>query len=105
MENSSGYPPREVLLRAAAWAAWYSGLRGSSLVPVIVTKRKYVTKPKGAPAGSVRVEREEVEMVTPEEPFKRSEEQTSELQSRGHRVCRLLLDKKKITPDEYVANN
>lgn len=68
MENSSGHPPREVLLRAAAWAAWHSGLRGSSLVPVIVTKRKYVTKPKGAPAGSVRVEREEVEMVKPEEP-------------------------------------
>src|SRR5690625_6409335 len=28
--------------------------------------------------------------------FKRSEEHTSELQSRGHLVCRLLLEKKKI---------
>src|SRR5437870_8887328 len=28
---------------------------------------------------------------------KRSEEHTSELQSRGHLVCRLLLEKKKIT--------
>src|SRR5690625_2580883 len=28
----------------------------------------------------------------------RSEEHTSELQSRGHLVCRLLLEKKKITP-------
>src|SRR5437870_11395778 len=29
---------------------------------------------------------------------KRSEEHTSELQSRGHLVCRLLLEKKKQTP-------
>src|SRR5690625_6677474 len=29
--------------------------------------------------------------------FKRSEEHTSELQSRGHLVCRLLLEKKKNT--------
>src|SRR5207253_10496047 len=29
------------------------------------------------------------------EPFPRSEEHTSELQSRGHLVCRLLLEKKK----------
>src|SRR5690625_5483144 len=28
-------------------------------------------------------------------PFRRSEEHTSELQSRGHLVCRLLLEKKK----------
>src|SRR5690625_5682906 len=31
------------------------------------------------------------------EPKKRSEEHTSELQSRGHLVCRLLLDKKMHT--------
>src|SRR5437660_2067957 len=31
--------------------------------------------------------------------FKRSEEHTSELQSRGHLVCRLLLEKKKATSD------
>src|SRR5207253_10881005 len=29
-------------------------------------------------------------------PFPRSEEHTSELQSRGHLVCRLLLEKKKV---------
>src|SRR5690625_6657931 len=32
--------------------------------------------------------------------YKRSEEHTSELQSRGHLVCRLLLEKKKDTEDE-----
>src|SRR5437870_6222977 len=33
----------------------------------------------------------------------RSEEHTSELQSRGHLVCRLLLEKKKIQPPELSA--
>src|SRR5690625_5936863 len=38
-----------------------------------------------------------------EQPFLRSEEHTSELQSRGHLVCRLLLEKKKtpITDKEF----
>lgn len=65
MQNKTGYPPKHVVRTAAAWAAYHSKLRGSELVPVIVTKRKYVTKPKGAPAGTVRVQREEVEIVTP----------------------------------------
>src|SRR5690625_1508966 len=37
------------------------------------------------------------------QPFLRSEEHTSELQSRGHLVCRLLLEKKKRWPDETVG--
>src|SRR5690625_6524108 len=39
----------------------------------------------------------------------RSEEHTSELQSRGHLVCRLLLEKKKIkkkkTTEKYIDRN
>src|SRR5690625_5512977 len=35
----------------------------------------------------------------------RSEEHTSELQSRGHLVCRLLLEKKKHTLSEYRCTN
>src|SRR5439155_19099637 len=35
----------------------------------------------------------------------RSEEHTSELQSRGHLVCRLLLEKKKKIKDELVCQN
>src|SRR5439155_19795988 len=35
-----------------------------------------------------------VPFAQPEASFKRSEEHTSELQSRGHLVCRLLLEKK-----------
>src|SRR5690625_660527 len=34
----------------------------------------------------------------PQDEFPRSEEHTSELQSRGHLVCRLLLEKKNIKP-------
>src|SRR2546429_7024270 len=34
----------------------------------------------------------------------RSEEHTSELQSRLHLVCRLLLEKKKNSTDQHVAN-
>src|SRR5437870_11558541 len=38
-------------------------------------------------------------------PFARSEEHTSELQSRGHLVCRLLLEKKKnqMLPAVFIA--
>src|SRR5437660_8806974 len=35
--------------------------------------------------------------------FLRSEEHTSELQSRGHLVCRLLLEKKKISPESVMT--
>ncbi|MEX2572760.1 MAG: NFACT RNA binding domain-containing protein [Balneolaceae bacterium] len=68
MENRSGRPPAGVIRRAASYAAWHSKIRGSSLAPVICTKRKYVTKPKGAPAGTVRVQREEVIMAAPAKP-------------------------------------
>ena len=65
MENNKNLPPKNIIKKAAAVAAWNSKARGSSLAPVIYTKRKYVSKPKGAPAGTVRVQREEVEMVEP----------------------------------------
>jgi len=65
MDNQKEMPPKNVILRAASIAAWNSKARGSGLAPVIVTKRKYITKPKGAPAGTVRVMKEEVEMVPP----------------------------------------
>src|SRR5690625_6552585 len=35
---------------------------------------------------------------------RRSEEHTSELQSRGHLVCRLLLEKKKTAPNTMTPN-
>lgn len=65
MHNNKGMPPKQLLLKAASVAAFHSKARGSGLVPVIITKRKYITKPKGAPLGSVRVDKELVEMVQP----------------------------------------
>ena len=58
-------PPKSVLERAAAIAAWFSKARTSSMAPVIVTQRKYVRKPRKALPGAVRVEREEVIMIEP----------------------------------------
>jgi predicted ribosome quality control (RQC) complex YloA/Tae2 family protein len=66
MNNSQEMPPRHILLKAAAIAAWNSKARGSKLAPVIVAKRKHITKPKGAVPGAVRVQREQVEMVQPQ---------------------------------------
>jgi len=66
MNNTKEYPPKEIVLKAASVAAWNSKARGSKLAPVIVTKRKYLSKPKGAPAGAVRVHQENVEMVQPQ---------------------------------------
>jgi len=52
--RTSGRPdqvPRKVLEGAAALAAWHSKARNSGLVPVIYTERRYVRKPRKAPAG------------------------------------------------------
>lgn len=68
MGNRKDYPPKNVILRAAGFAAWYSKARGMQIAPVMYTKRKYVRKPKGAAPGAVLVEREEVEMVPPVNP-------------------------------------
>jgi len=70
MNNNKEMPPMEIIHKAASFAAWQSKLKGSTLVPVIFTKRKYVSKPKGAPAGTVKVHREEVIMVKPKDPRK-----------------------------------
>lgn len=61
-------PSKKAIEQAGEIAAYFSEAKTSSLVPVIVTRRKYVRKPKGAPEGSVIVEREEVIMVEPKLP-------------------------------------
>jgi predicted ribosome quality control (RQC) complex YloA/Tae2 family protein len=58
--------PKRTVEEAAALAAYHSKSRNASLVPVIVTERRYVQKAKGAP-GLVRVMREEVIFVEPGE--------------------------------------
>ncbi len=55
MGGGKQMPPAEMLERAAGAAAWFSQDRGSSVVPVSVTRRKYVVKPKGAAPGAVKI--------------------------------------------------
>lgn len=59
---------KEAREEAAAIAAWFSSARGSGLVPVIVTEKKYVSKPRGSNPGAVRIQRESVLMVEPRLP-------------------------------------
>src|SRR6266702_5585710 len=52
-----------------------------------------------------RLARDDAGLAHPLVARVRSEEHTSELQSRGHLVCRLLLEKKKITVVSIVKRN
>jgi predicted ribosome quality control (RQC) complex YloA/Tae2 family protein len=55
----------EVITYAAQLAAYYSKSKGSAMVPVIYTPKKFVRKPKGAEPGQVFVEKEEIILVEP----------------------------------------
>lgn len=68
MKNNKGMPEKYIIEEAASYAAFNSKAKGSELVPVIFTKRKFVRKPKGAAPGAVIVQKEEVELVKPKNP-------------------------------------
>ncbi|MES2381940.1 MAG: NFACT RNA binding domain-containing protein [Bacteroidota bacterium] len=55
----------DVITYAAQIAAYYSKSKGSAMVPVIYTPKKFVRKPKGAEPGQVFVEKEEILLVEP----------------------------------------
>ncbi|HTK81880.1 MAG TPA: NFACT family protein [Bacteroidota bacterium] len=61
-------PPKEAISQAASIAAYYSKMRSASNVPVAYCERKYIRKPKGAPPGTVILERETVIFVQPRLP-------------------------------------
>jgi predicted ribosome quality control (RQC) complex YloA/Tae2 family protein len=63
--NSSKYPPKHIIEEAAEICAYFSQSRNAKYVPVIYTFKKNVTKPKGAAKGAVRVNKEEVILVSP----------------------------------------
>ncbi len=71
-------PSKRTVEEVAAWAAFYSQARTAGKVPVIVTRKKYVRKPRKAPPGLAVCEREKTVMVRPKEPPK-----TQILQSHG----------------------
>ncbi|HEU4641997.1 MAG TPA: NFACT RNA binding domain-containing protein [Gemmatimonadaceae bacterium] len=59
-------PPTRDLEEAALLAAWHSRSRGSTVVPVDWTRRKYVRKPRGAAPGLVLLQRADTLFVRPE---------------------------------------
>lgn len=65
--NATENPPRQDLIEAAVLAAQHSKARHSRTVPVDWTRRKYVRKPRHAPAGQVWLERAETVFVQMEE--------------------------------------
>jgi predicted ribosome quality control (RQC) complex YloA/Tae2 family protein len=66
--TGSGNPPKEAIEQAAAIAAYYSKMRNAKMVPVTYCERKYVKKPKGAPAGTVSLQHEKVLFAEPALP-------------------------------------
>jgi predicted ribosome quality control (RQC) complex YloA/Tae2 family protein len=66
--TGTGNPPKEAIEQTAAIAAYYSKMRNAKMVPVAYCERKYVKKPKGAPAGTVSLQREKVLFAEPSLP-------------------------------------
>jgi predicted ribosome quality control (RQC) complex YloA/Tae2 family protein len=66
--TGKGEPSRRALEEAASIAAFYSKMKTAKHVPVAMTERKYVRKPRGAPAGTVAIEREKLFFVNPQLP-------------------------------------
>ena len=58
-------PDPETLKRAAAIAAFHSKARNAGIVAVSCTRPRYITKPRGAKPGSVRIRKESVYKVRP----------------------------------------
>lgn len=65
---SRGDIPNTVIEAAAAFAAWYSKSRGAPRVEVNYCRAGNVSKPRGAPAGLVQIERFKSVKVTPKAP-------------------------------------
>ncbi len=63
--------PKEVLLAAAAIAAFFSKARGSGKVSVLITEKRQVRKPRKAPVGTVTVGQHRTVMVSPADPDRR----------------------------------
>lgn len=61
-------PSKSTIAEVASWAAFYSQARTAGKVPVIVTLKKYVRKPRKAPPGLALCEREKTMIVRPQEP-------------------------------------
>jgi predicted ribosome quality control (RQC) complex YloA/Tae2 family protein len=75
-------PSRQTLRQAAAVAAHHSKARNAGTVPVYCTRARYVTKPRGAKAGTVNVTRGQTLKARPDVSLatrKRSESESPEV--------------------------
>jgi predicted ribosome quality control (RQC) complex YloA/Tae2 family protein len=70
MNNSKEMPDKRIIEEVAQFAAYQSKAKGAGLAPVIYTKRKYIRKPKGSAYGAVIVQKEQVVIIEPKNPFK-----------------------------------
>ena len=61
-------PPGHVVKQAAAIAAYHSKQRCGGTTAVTATRARSVSKPRGAPAGTVEIRKERVIRVKPEIP-------------------------------------
>src|SRR5690625_6696929 len=85
---NSSTTPRPQMSELTPWAMFSAPREG----PIVRSSTKYI----GAASAPARRSNASSEASAGESsPVIRSEEHTSELQSRGHLVCRLLLEKKK----------
>lgn len=75
VHSAKGAVSQKAIEEAASIAAYYSKMRKASMVPVTMCEGKYVRKPKGAPPGTVLVEREKTLFVEPRLPESPSDEE------------------------------
>lgn len=68
VKSGKGEPGKKAKEQAAGIAAYFSKMKNAKMVPVAMTERKYVRKPKGTAPGSVLVEREKVIFAQPSLP-------------------------------------
>lgn len=61
-------PSKDILLAAAAVAAWHSKARNAGVVPVVCTRAANVSKPRGAKPGTVTIRHEKILKVRPALP-------------------------------------
>jgi len=70
--RSDAHPDRDTIRRAAAIAAYHSKARDGGTVAVTCTEARYVSKPRGAKAGTVTIRHERVIKVRPGLPSPQS---------------------------------
>ena len=66
--TGKGEPGKKAREQAAGIAAYYSRMKNATMVPVAMTEKRYVRKPRGAPPGTVVIEREKVIFAEPALP-------------------------------------